>query len=163
MTSFDPLRTLELPAILRSMKEDVLRLAVGCATLMLFCSSVVWGRAAEERWIATSTAAMAITGDIQLSPTRLRTERADFPLKVVADLPSFEGFLGFIPARVLAVTTPTSPPLLNGNRLCSKPVRWIVVARTKDDGLELDAFTGKRMPTSVKTDQSCGGLFYSKP
>ena len=93
----------------------------------------------------------------------MRTARADFPLRVVADLPRFEGYLGFVPARVLAVTTPKSPRLINGNRLCSKPVRWIVVARTKDGGLELDAFTGNRMPSAVKTDEACGGLFYSRP
>jgi hypothetical protein len=145
------------------MKAGRVRFVIGCITLIACCASSVWARTGEERWIATSTAAMAITGDIRLSPTRLRTERADFPLKVVKDLPRFEGFIGFVPARVLAVTTPKSPPLINGNRLCSKPVRWIVVARTRDGGLELDAFTGKQMPKSVKADESCGGLFYSRP
>lgn len=98
-----------------------------------------------------------------MSPTRLRTERADFPLKVAADLPRFEGALGTVAARVLAVTTPKNPKLLNGNKLCGGLVRWIVVSRTKDGGLELDAFESKPMPTTVSTDGACGSLFYSRP
>jgi hypothetical protein len=137
--------------------------ALTYAILLVCCSGELSARAGEERWIATSTAGMAITGDILLSQTRLRTERADFPLKVVAGLKRFEGALGPVPARVLAVTAPKSPALLNGNKLCRGPVRWIVVSRTNDGGLELDAFESKRMPTSVSTDEACGSLFYSRP
>ena len=120
-------------------------------------------RPGEEEWIATSTASMGITGDILLSPTRLRMADINFPLRVVADVPRFEGEFGPVAARVLAVTAPKNPVLLNGNRLCRGPVRWIVVSHHKYEGLELDAFESKRMPTSVRSAGSCGVLFYSRP
>lgn len=134
-------------------------LVVGTTAL----AAAATARPGEEKWIATSTAGMAITGDIILSPRRLRTEHADFPLRVISDVPNFGGQFGPVPARVLAVTRPKNPVLLNGNRLCRRPVRWIVVSHLKDGGLELDAFESRRMPTSIGSTGSCGSLFYSRP
>ena len=83
-------------------------------------------KAGEERWIAYSRTATAITGDILLSPTRLRAAGADFPLKVVADLPNFETDLDSrVPARVLFVTRRMDPKLRNGNTLGCGPGRPI--------------------------------------
>jgi hypothetical protein len=131
--------------------------------LLACCSCAASGKATEERWVATSTAAYSITGDILLSPTRLRTERADFPLRVVADNARFRGEFGVVPARVLAVTKPRNPVLLNGNKLCRQSVRWFVVSHTKAGQLELDIFEGKQMPTSARSAGVCGVLFYSRP
>ena len=137
-------------------------LAMVGATLLACGSTGASAKAGEERWIALSRTALAITGNIRLSPTRLHTERANFPLKVAADVPRFGGELGPVAARVLAVTAPTNPVLLNGNRLCGGPVRWIVVSHTKDGALELDAFDSKRMPASVKWTGFCGSSFYTR-
>jgi hypothetical protein len=87
----------------------------------------------------------------------------DFPLKVVADAPYFGGEFGPVSARILSVVIPKNPVLLNGNRLCRKPVRWFVVSHTKKGQLELDVFESKRMPTSVKSSGACGAFFYSRP
>jgi hypothetical protein len=122
-------------------------------------------KSSEERWIASSKTAMSITGDIRLSPTRLRMAAVVFPLKVAADLPRFDGDNGPVAARVLKVTRPADPKLLNGNRLgCNLPIRWIVVWRF-DGGSQLgmDTFTGTAMPTSVNDKGFCGSYFYVRP
>ena len=132
-------------------------------TLFACCSVVASAKPGEERWTATSTAAYSITGDIVLSPTRLRTEAADFPLKVVADIPHFGGQFGPVSSRILAVTKPRNPTLLNGNTLCRRPVRWFVVSHTKGGQLELDIFESRPMPKSVHSAGACGVFFYSRP
>jgi hypothetical protein len=132
---------------------------------LLAYSSQAPAKAGEERWIACSRTAMAITGDISLSPTQLRAAGVVFPLKIVADLPDFETDLDSrVPARVLAVARRMDPKLRNGNTLgCSpsQPIRWIVVWQY-DHGkaLAMDTFAGSRMPKSVKDASFCGSYFY---
>lgn len=117
----------------------------------------------EEHWIAYSRTAMAITGDILLSPTRLRASGVDFPLRVTADLPAYETHLGrSVSARVLAVTRRMDPKLLNGNTLgCGRtlPIRWIVVWRSeRGKVLGMDTFSAGPMPTSSKIERFCGSF-----
>jgi hypothetical protein len=108
---------------------------------------------------------MAITGDILLSPTRLRAAGFDFPLKIAGDIPKFQtDFSGSVRARVLAVTKRMNPKLRNGNTLgCGRnqPIRWIVVWQY-DHGkyLAMDTFSGSEMPKSAKEPGYCGGYFY---
>jgi hypothetical protein len=130
--------------------------------ILLLISGSAPAKPREERWSAMSTTAISITGDILLSPTRLRMEGADFPLKVVADLPRFQGDTGPVAARVLKVTRPMDPKLLNGNKLgCRGPIRWIVVWQF-DHGRQLgmDTFKAGPMPTAVKNPTFCGSYFY---
>jgi len=116
-----------------------------------------------ERWSATSTTAMAITGDITLSPTRLSAAGKSFPLAIAADDPAFGTTTGPVPARILKVTRPADPVLLRGNRLCGSPVRWIVVYRS-DAGrsLNLAAFTGEARPTGESGPSLCGTFLYGR-
>jgi hypothetical protein len=108
---------------------------------------------------------MSITGDIRLSPTQLRAAGAVFPLKVVSDLSDYQSDLaGSVHARVMAVTRPMDPKLLNGNTLgCGrgKPVRWIVLWQS-DHGksLNLDTYAGKRAPKSINDPDLCGTYAY---
>ena len=123
------------------------------------------GSAAGERegqWSALSRTAQSITGDIILSPTRLRAETAEFRLGPGVDQLQFVGVLGRVPARALPVRSPRNPTMLNGNRICRGPVRWFVVALTRDGDLEIDAFEGKAMPRSVRSAGFCGAFFYSR-
>jgi len=126
----------------------------------------------EERWEAFSNTAEAITGDILLSPTRLRAAGHDFPLKVVADLPRFGGEDGPVAARVLKVTKTVNPKLLNGNRLgCGHPIQWIVVWRLRGGYLqpkrgkmlEMAVFEGSNIPKSVDEPGLCGTFSYTSP
>ncbi|WP_093569591.1 hypothetical protein [Methylobacterium sp. 174MFSha1.1] len=116
-----------------------------------------------ERWSALSRTAMAITGDITLSPTRLVAAGKSLPLAVAADVPAFGTLTGPVPARILRVTKPVDPVLLRGNRLCGAPVRWIVAYRG-DDGrrLTLAAFTGDTLPTRESGPGLCATFSYAR-
>ena len=134
-------------------------------TLLVCISSEIGAKTGEERWIAYSRTAIAITGDIILSSTRLRTSGNDFPLKLAADVPNYESDLdGSVQARVLAVTRKMDPKLRNGNRLgCghSQPIRWIVVWRSQHGkALGMDTFSAGHMPKSVKDPGFCGSYSY---
>lgn len=134
------------------------------AALLACGSGHASATAGEERWIAYSRTAMAVTGDILLSQTRLRAAGVDFPLRVAADLPNFENeFDRRVPARILAVTRGMDPKLRNGNTLgCGRgrPIRWIVVWRyDRGKALGMETFAGPQMPKSAK-DGFCGSYFY---
>ena len=122
-------------------------------------------QAGEERWIAGSRTATSITGDILLSPQRLRFEGIDIPLKFVADVPRFGGYAGPVAARVLAVTPPTNPELLNGNTFgCGKPVQWIAVWQFENGKqLAMTVFDDPQMPTSEKSPGFCASYYYLRP
>ena len=117
----------------------------------------------EEEWIANSTTAISITGDVILSPTRLRMGGANLRLRLVADVPRFVGAFGPVQARIFSVARPRNPVLLNGNTICAQPIRWIVVSHTKNGELELDAFEGREIPASLDSKGACGAFFYSRP
>ena len=115
--------------------------------------------------MARSRTAMAITGDILLSPTRLRAAGVDFPLKVMADITDFEDHGGErVPARVLAVTRSMDPQLRNGNTLgCGggRPIQWVVVWQyNQGKSLGMGTFTGAGMPKSMNGAGLCGSYFY---
>ncbi len=116
---------------------------------------------AEGPWKPSSTTSVSITGPIVLAPGRLTAAGADFPLRLVAQPPAFRSEQGARPARVFAVTRPTNPPLLNGNRLCgADPATWIVVQPTPPDGLQISAFIGPKKPTGEDSPGLCGVFFY---
>ncbi|MGA1799097.1 hypothetical protein VH567_09985 [Sphingomonas sp. 4RDLI-65] len=136
-------------------------LALAGASLLPAAASA---RAGEERWSATSTTAMAITGDITLSPTRLMAAGKVFPLAVVADVTTFGTARGPQAARLLRITKRVNPVLRNGNRLCgAAPVRWIAVYRS-DAGkmLNLAAFSGARQPKGESDAGLCGTFLYAR-
>ncbi|MFL6750777.1 MAG: hypothetical protein ACJ8E9_06925, partial [Sphingomicrobium sp.] len=60
-------------------------LGLVCAAGFAACEMAASAKTGLERWIALSRTATAITGDIVLSPTQLRTEAASFSLKVARD------------------------------------------------------------------------------
>ncbi|WP_152046321.1 hypothetical protein [Aureimonas psammosilenae] len=118
---------------------------------------------AAEKWSATSTTAMSITGDITLSPTQLKAAGKTWPLKVAGDTRTFGTDRGPQRARILEVVKPSNPKLLNGNTLCAAPVRWIVVYQS-DAGstLHLAAFTGSSRPTGEDGPGLCGTFLFSR-
>ncbi|MBN8809410.1 MAG: hypothetical protein J0I47_14405 [Sphingomonas sp.] len=131
--------------------------------ILLLIPAAAFAAAGVERWSATSTTAMAITGDITLSPTRLVANGKVFPLVVAADVTDFASTTGPQAARILRVTKPVNPVLRNGNRLCGSPVRWIAVYRTdRGRNLNLSAFSGVRRPTGETGTGTCGTFLYSR-
>lgn len=121
------------------------------------------GAPGVERWTAVSTTAMAITGDITLSPQKLVAAGKTFPLTVAADVTAFGTATGPKAARILKVTVPADPVLLHGNTLCGSPIRWIVVYRG-DGGKELNlaASGGDAMPMAESDRGVCGTFLYAR-
>ena len=62
-------------------------------------------------------------------------------------------------ARPVRSARSANPVLLNHNRLCSRPVRWIVTWRTPD-GLRMSASSATTVPTDAFGPASCGIYFY---
>lgn len=116
----------------------------------------------EESWQAMSTTAIAITGDIRLSPTRMVAAGHVIPLNVAADLPDYDSEVGFYPARVLKVVRPRPLKMLNGNPFeCARPIRWIVVYRhERPTVLGMEAFDSEQMPRSHHDAGFCASYSY---
>ena len=131
--------------------------------LLLALPTAAYAAPGDEHWVATSTTAMGITGDIVLSPSSLAMARGvTLPLRVAADVPAFQTGVGAKAARILAVTRPANPAVLNGNRLCDAPVTWVVVWRMPRAGLGLAMFSGDRQPSGEQAGGLCGDYFYER-
>lgn len=81
------------------------------------------------RWTARSHTALAITGDITFSPTKIvfgRGRSIDLQYVGPVTIPDFVG--GKASAELYRVTSNTNPVLIGGNYLCGKsPPRWITI------------------------------------
>lgn len=141
-----------------------MRLTTTAAIIVALSAITVSAAPATERWSATSSTAMAITGDISLSPTRLVMAGGKvLPLKVDSNPKRFTTPDGNQAARLLRVTRPANPTLLNGNTLCGTPVRWIAVYRsTTGRDLNLAAFSSTARPTGEVGPGLCGTFLYSR-
>ncbi|MBN8500777.1 MAG: hypothetical protein J0M19_06465 [Sphingomonadales bacterium] len=116
----------------------------------------------EERWYATSNTAVAITGDIRLSPTRLVAAGQTIQLQVSADLPTYESLTGTYPARILKVIRPRRVKMLRNNEFgCGDGARWLVVFRKgSSDSLGIEVFESRNMPRSSHDPGLCGSYGY---
>lgn len=118
---------------------------------------------ATEHWSATSRTATAITGDIDLSPTKLVAADKTFPLAVAADVEAFGTSGGPKPARLLRLTRKVNPVLLRGNTLCSPAARWIAAYRSgAGKGLTLAVFSGEAQPRGEDDLSLCATYFYTR-
>jgi hypothetical protein len=114
-------------------------------------------------WRPNSTTATSITGPVILLPNRLHAGNANFPLRMDSKVDAFRPGQGSIPSRIYAVTTPTNPVLLNGNKLCGDtPATWIVVVPQPPTGLEIDAFTSADKPASSTSPGLCATFTYMR-
>ncbi len=133
------------------------------AVLLLAVTCHAVAAPATERWTATSRTATAITGDIDLSPTKLVAAGKTFPLTVAADVAAFGTSAGPKPARIMHVTREVNPVLLRGNALCSPAARWIALYRSDaGKGLTLAVFSGLTQPQGENDPSLCATYFYSR-
>lgn len=117
----------------------------------------------SEHWVATSTTAMAITGDIDLSPTRLSAAGKVIPLKVAADVPAFGTPMGPRPARIMRVLGTGNPRLLRGNTICQPAPRWLALYRgDRGRRLNVAAFTGDAQPAGEGAPGLCATYLYTR-
>jgi hypothetical protein len=138
-------------------------IATAVALVVAIPATGIASPARVEHWSAASSTAMAITGNILLSPTRLLAAGKTLPLAVAADVTDFHTNQGPQSARILKVTRPADPTLLNDNTLCGAPVRWIAVYRS-DGGkdLNMSVFKGATRPHGEIGPDVCGTFLYSR-
>ena len=119
-----------------------------------------------ERWTAVSKTAVAITGDIVLSPHRLTIAGKTLPLAVAVDIPAFRTNNGTSAARILRITRPSDPILRNSNPFCGDaPVRWIVGWREHAFGgtsLDMAALSSAQRPSGEDDAGLCRTFMYSQ-
>jgi len=121
--------------------------------------------ASAERWTATSTTAIAITGDIEIAgDTLIFGNGARLPLTPLGDRQGRWSPVGKVTSgKVYKLTPPSDPTLLNSNQLCGmpEPVTYIVLAQSSPRSLSLTAFTGANPPQGFG-DNSCAAYFYER-
>lgn len=115
------------------------------------------------KWTATSTASMAVTGDIALRDNALIFGNGS-QLKL-APVAEREGMWSPLPERrpgaIYRVTPPSDPKLLRGNALCGKPVTYIVLSQRSENSLVMSVFASPKEPTGFG-DESCAAYFYER-
>jgi hypothetical protein len=128
---------------------------------------------APEKWEALSSTAMAITGDITMSPTRIAfSGGAALPLAAEGALAGFKADGKPVAATLYRVTVPADPALLNNNHLCggggsaAKPASFVVTWRpapgpaTGPESRALAVYSGAVRPSSDSDPTLCGTFLY---
>lgn len=125
---------------------------------------------ASERWTATSTAAIAITGDVTVRADRLVfSTGASLPIRMVRKL-SYTDDAGVTgPATLFRVLKPADPVLLHGNRVCGgspgASIAYLVAWRSapivpgERPGRAFAAYSGRTEP-APNAKAACAVLRY---
>src|SRR5258707_7668512 len=115
-------------------------------------AAILFGRIAVslepmKHWDAFGTSAQGITGDIELSSSRIVFQNGSILallyVGAVPDIVLDAGPQG-TSAQIYRVVIPKNPLLLHGNRLCNGPATYVVweeVPIEPFDGLRLDIIT----------------------
>jgi hypothetical protein len=123
-----------------------------------------------EHWIATSTSAISITGDVTVRPDRIVfSTGASLAIRRVRST-AFTDDLGVTArATVYRVANPADPVLLHRNRICGEmtalPIRYVVMWNSKPDsprageGRAFAAYSGRTEPRA-DTERACAVFRY---
>ena len=127
---------------------------------------------ARKKWVAASTTAMSITGDIKISVNNLSMVGRDYPLTLIRDIDT-EHLIdaGRIvdetkpaDARIYRIKIPARVKLLNGNTLCGpKSANWMLTVTPNAHSLSLAFFSGDSEPnlaTASESTELCGTFGY---
>lgn len=126
---------------------------------------------APERWAATSTTALSVTGNVTFAPDKITFQNGrSLPLSLVGHVAGFKGMGEAVEATLYRVTAPADPRLENGNHLCgggghSLPVTYVAVWTPNPlpgdkAPRSMAAFSGKDQPRSADDPSSCGVYNY---
>lgn len=132
----------------------------------------VWPNA-TERWVATSTTARSITGDLQVSGRQLVFGNGSaVALNAPGASAAFTDQGERVQATVLRVQVPAEVLLLNSNRLCgtaAKPRLATHVVLWRPEPLSagevpraMAVFSGERAPTTTSDPSLCGVYYYER-
>lgn len=126
----------------------------------------------QKKWVALSTTAMAITGDIKLSSGKLTMVGRDYPLTSVKDIDAEHlrdaGKIADetkpIAAHLYRTTIPSGAKLVGTNTICGpKDANWLLVVASNAHRLSLAFFSGKSEPnmaTASESTELCGTFGY---
>ncbi len=133
--------------------------------------AAVCGRAAAaEHWVAASTTAMAITGDVSFSPEQIRFANGTvFYLQPAGRQKAFLDGTDKVDAAIYQVVPPADPKLKAGNRLCggakAQLARFIAVWQPEAIGADkaprsMAVFSGMTAPAGDGGTDLCGIFNY---
>ena len=109
-----------------------------------------------ERWIATSTASLAITGNINIDKNTLifGNGKTDFAavLRQKRNRQLERTGNGF--GTIYKLVPPSDPKLLHGNTLCGTPITYIVLSRQSERNLSLTAFSARTCRVNLAMDHA---------
>jgi len=126
----------------------------------------------QRKWIAGSTTAMSITGDIKISSGKLTMVGRDYPLTLVKDIGAGQlGDAGKIVdetkpsgASLYRTKVPARVKLVKGNTICGpKDANWLLVVTQDAHSLSLAFFSGDGEPniaTASDSTELCGTFGY---
>src|SRR5258708_7928170 len=143
----------------------------GSAAVMFLFESVAIASEATQHWEAYSRSAEGITGDIDLSSSKITFQNG-----TVLELSYVGTATGLIqniskgqPAKIYRIVKPQNPILLHGNRLCDQSpyyVAWVEESMKplmeEWNMLLLTFIKGQGLPsTSMNPDRDCGGYTFT--
>ena len=145
------------------------RLSAAAALLLTAIPAMAAGW--SEKWTATSTTAMSITGDVVLQTNKIVFAGGKSLPIVKSRNVSFADDMGkILPATIYRIPVPADLSLLNGNRICgggnsAVPVTYIVIWHTKPimpgdvAGRSFAAYSGPNEPRPSAAG-ACGTFSY---
>jgi hypothetical protein len=148
--------------------------ASACWVAVIACAAatpLVASAGTSERWTATSTTSMAITGNATFSPQRIRFSNGRvLALSAPEQVASFKVIDEPVEATIYRVAKPVDLKLRKGNHLCgsagkSRPVTFIVVWKPvplpgDKESRGMAAFSGDEKPSSTSVPGFCGTYSY---
>jgi len=141
-------------------------LLAGTVAAICFFGSVAIASAAMQHWNAFSRSAEGITGDIDLSSSRIVFQNGTvFELSYVGSVPGIiENTPENLPTQIYRIVKPQNPILLHGNALCDQSayVAWVELPMGLIDGVNvllLDFIKGRETPrANMDMSRKCGGV-----
>ena len=133
------------------MHED-LRIPAVALSLALLGLPALAAAQDKTQWTATSTTAMAITGDIVVSDNAVTFgDGKEIAIEPIGGGPAYK------------LSEPDDPVLLNGNRLCGsgKPVGYVIFVRPSENSLSMSVFDGDKAPQG-DNDSPCAVYNYER-
>ncbi len=142
---------------------------VGALLLLSSFAPGASSAAQPERWVATSTTAIAITGDVRYSPTTLSFSGGrQLSIAYLKDVSGRVSFVGDSHAKDYAklyrVVSPADVLLKRNSPFCGQKPTFVsvMVVRESSGGVAyLTVYFGAAAPTGASTDKICSGYTYS--
>ncbi|MDE2583340.1 MAG: hypothetical protein KGL52_17015 [Rhodospirillales bacterium] len=148
-------------------------LLAACAAAPASPSATPSAAGPPERWTATSTTSVSITGDVTFQPGKVTFQNGrSLALARIGPVADFKTLLGTVPATLYRVTPPADPVLENDNRLCGQGrhswlVTFVVIWRPSPlpgdvSPRMMDTFSGRAAPGSEQDAGFCGSFAYDR-